>query len=64
MARSNPDDPDGIPFLVLGNKLDLELEGPRQVTTEQGRDYCHRNKNILFYETSAKDSVNVDEAFN
>lgn len=59
-----PDDPDNVPILVLGNKLDLETEGPRAVSSDDGSSYCRNNGNMIFYETSAKQAVNVDLGFN
>ena len=51
---------DDVPLVLLGNKCDLENE--RQVSTEEGEELSE----ILhcpFYETSAKDSINVILAF-
>jgi Ras-related protein Rab-1A len=46
-------------FLV-GNKCDLDSK--RKVTYEQGKELA-RQYNIQFLETSAKDTVNIDELF-
>ncbi len=46
-------------FLV-GNKCDLESK--RVVTYEQGKELA-KQYNIQFLETSAKDTVNIDELF-
>ena len=46
--------------LLVGNKTDVD--GERQVTTEQGRDYADE-KGMLFMECSAKAGRHVDEAF-
>jgi len=46
-------------FLV-GNKCDLEHR--RAVSTEQGKELA-RQYNIQFIETSAKDTINIDELF-
>jgi GTPase SAR1 family protein len=54
VLKSQPEDPNNVPILVLGNKLDLELEGPRQISSEEGSSYCRNNGNMIFYETSAK----------
>ncbi len=45
---------------LIGNKADLDAQ--RRVTTEEGEQYAKANQ-LLFYETSAKDASNVDEAF-
>ena len=63
MSRSSPEDPDTIPFLILGNKLDLEDEGLREVTKDMAVRFCKDNGNIIFYEVSAKSSLNVVSGF-
>ena len=47
-------------FLVVGNKCDLEKE--RQVSKEEGEKYAEQY-NVKFYETSAKDNININEIF-
>ncbi|XP_035681969.1 ras-related protein Rab-9B-like [Branchiostoma floridae] len=53
-------DPDNFPFVVLGNKCDME---DREVATEQAEAWCRENGDLPLYETSAKDAINVDTAF-
>ncbi|CAL4103232.1 unnamed protein product, partial [Meganyctiphanes norvegica] len=48
-----------FPFLVVGNKVDLE----RKVTLEETETWCKENGELPYVETSAKDSTNVEEAF-
>eukprot|EP01126_Amoeba_proteus_P050778 TRINITY_DN6027_c0_g1_i3.p1 TRINITY_DN6027_c0_g1~~TRINITY_DN6027_c0_g1_i3.p1 ORF type:complete len:215 (-),score=38.01 TRINITY_DN6027_c0_g1_i3:153-797(-) len=50
----------GILVVLVGNKIDLC--GEREVSTDEGVDYSTKN-NIPFVETSAKDSTNVNQAF-
>lgn len=52
---------EGIVTVLIGNKSDLRQF--RSVKTEQGEEYAGRNS-MIFLETSALDSSNIDEAFN
>ena len=47
--------------IIIGNKSDLEDE--RQVSLEELNEYANEEK-INFYETSAKDNINLKEVFN
>ncbi|GJJ08651.1 hypothetical protein Clacol_002870 [Clathrus columnatus] len=53
-------DTESIPIVVVANKCDLEYE--RQVGMNEGRDLA-KFINSPFVETSAKQRINVDEAF-
>ena len=56
-----PDDPKTFPFVVLGNKIDKESE--RKVDGREGKEWCDANNGIPFYETSAKEGISVEQAF-
>ena len=53
-------DSDVVPVIVVGNKCDLEYE--RQVGMNEGRELANYF-GCKFIETSAKQRINVDEAF-
>jgi len=53
-------DRDYFPMIVVANKSDLDME--RQVSQQEGRDLA-REFGCRFIETSAKQRVNVEEAF-
>ena len=62
MQRAQPDDIQEVPILLLGNKIDLENE--RKIMKEDAQKYCEdEGSNLIFYETSAKDSTNVIDAY-
>ena len=61
LSKSEPKEPESMPFLVLGNKSDLE-EGLKKVSKIEASKFCEESNMILF-ETSAKDNTNIDEAF-
>jgi len=53
-------DKEYFPIIVVANKCDLEME--RQVSGHEGRELA-KQFNCRFIETSAKQRINVDEAF-
>ncbi|KAJ6231818.1 ras-like protein rasb [Anaeramoeba flamelloides] len=50
-----------IPVIIVGNKSDLENE--RQVRHGEGQDFAIKFNCCPFFESSAKERINVDEAF-
>lgn len=50
-----------VVVMLVGNKIDLESE--RSVPTEEAKDFAEKN-GLLFLETSALESTNVEAAFN
>lgn len=50
-----------FPIVVLGNKIDLDA---REVKTEEVEDWVRSlGSNVAYFECSAKDSKNVEQAF-
>eukprot|EP00842_Homolaphlyctis_polyrhiza_P003047 jgi/Hompol1/3743/HPOL_006717-RA len=65
LLQANPRDPEHFPFVVIGNKVDVE-ESKRQVTQKRAMTWCQQKGNIPFvqyFETSAKEGINVEQAF-
>ncbi|XP_069037223.1 ras-related protein rab7-like isoform X1 [Lepisosteus oculatus] len=60
LIEASPRDPENFPFIVLGNKIDLEN---RQVKATRAQAWCQSKKNILYFETSAKEDINIHQAF-
>ena len=61
LKQAGPRNPDSFPFVVLGNKADRDLE--RKITTVKAMNWCKTSGDMPYFETSAKDQTNVDEAF-
>ena len=62
LIQASPHDPDNFPFVVLGNKVDVE-ESKRVVSQKRAMAWCQSKGNIPYFETSAKDAINVEQAF-
>ena len=54
--------PDSFPFIVVGNKVDLEEE-QRQVSVQMLQRFCQENGDMMCLETSARQNKNVEQAF-
>jgi Ras-related protein Rab-7A len=62
LIQAGPRDPDNFPFVVLGNKIDLTGDS-RVVAQKRAYSWCQAKGNIPYFETSAKEAVNVEQAF-
>ncbi|KAM7277839.1 hypothetical protein ACFE04_004973 [Oxalis oulophora] len=60
---ANPADPKTFPFILLGNKIDIDGGNSRVVSEKKAREWCASKGNIPYFETSAKEDYNVDAAF-
>ncbi|EFC40735.1 rab family small GTPase [Naegleria gruberi] len=61
LMQTTPEDPDNFPFVLIGNKVDME--NMRQVQQKQVTNWCRSKGNIPYFECSAKDGTNVENAF-
>jgi len=53
---------ENIPFIIIGNKLDLVKDVSRSIDIEVVREYAE-SKDSIYVETSAKTGENVEDAF-
>jgi len=60
LIQASPRDPENFPFVVIGNKIDLEN---RVVSVKRAQGWCHSKNDIPYFECSAKDNINVEQAF-
>ena len=60
LLQSNAKDPKNFPCIVLGNKVDLVNH---MVSPTRAQHWCQNRNNIPHFETSAKESINVENAF-
>jgi len=62
LIQASPRDPDSFPFVVLGNKIDVD-ERKRAISQKRAMVFCQSKGGIPYFETSAKEAVNVEQAF-
>ncbi|KAF4627000.1 hypothetical protein G7Y89_g11158 [Cudoniella acicularis] len=62
LIQASPRDPDNFPFVVLGNKIDVE-ENKRVISSKRAMTFCQSKGGIPYFETSAKEAINVEQAF-
>ncbi|XP_010531417.1 PREDICTED: ras-related protein RABG2 [Tarenaya hassleriana] len=63
LKQANPIEPETFPFVLIGNKIDVDGGNSRVVAEKRAREWCVSKGNIPYYETSAKENTNVDDAF-
>lgn len=63
LIQASPSDPENFPFVVLGNKIDVDGGNSRVVSEKKARAWCASKGNIPYFETSAKEGYNVEAAF-
>ncbi|KAH7279785.1 hypothetical protein KP509_37G036700 [Ceratopteris richardii] len=63
LIQASPSDPENFPFVVLGNKIDIDGGNSRVVAEKRARGWCASKGNIPYFETSAKEDTNVEAAF-
>lgn len=63
LIQASPSDPENFPFVVIGNKIDVDGGNSRVVSEKTARAWCASKGNIPYFETSAKEGTNVEEAF-
>ncbi|GLT44059.1 hypothetical protein SLA2020_179770 [Shorea laevis] len=63
LKQADPDDTNTFPFVVIGNKIDKDGGKNRMVSERRAREWCASKGNIPYFETSAKEDYNVDDAF-
>ncbi|XP_078432165.1 ras-related protein Rab7 [Wolffia australiana] len=63
LKQASPPDPKTFPFILLGNKVDIDGGNSRVVSEKKAKDWCSSKGGIPYFETSAKEDINVDAAF-
>jgi len=59
--QANVVDLNHFPCVIIGNKIDKQEQ--RMVSSKDATRWCQENGNLQYFETSAKESTNIDQAF-
>lgn len=62
LVHANVSSPESFPFVILGNKIDIE-DNKKTVNGKSAQELAKSLGNIPLFLTSAKDAINVDSAF-
>eukprot|EP00268_Persea_americana_P043444 TRINITY_DN43671_c1_g1_i6.p1 TRINITY_DN43671_c1_g1~~TRINITY_DN43671_c1_g1_i6.p1 ORF type:complete len:230 (-),score=45.13 TRINITY_DN43671_c1_g1_i6:275-964(-) len=63
IKKASPDDPKSFPFILLGNKVDINGGSSREASDKNAIEWCASKGDIPYFETSAKEDYNIDAAF-
>eukprot|EP01113_Clastostelium_recurvatum_P007684 TRINITY_DN1358_c0_g1_i2.p1 TRINITY_DN1358_c0_g1~~TRINITY_DN1358_c0_g1_i2.p1 ORF type:complete len:214 (-),score=41.39 TRINITY_DN1358_c0_g1_i2:95-736(-) len=61
LLQSQISNPDSFPFVLLGNKIDQAAD--RAVSQQAAKRWCQQHGDVTMLETSAKEAINVEKAF-
>ncbi|KAF1986483.1 hypothetical protein K402DRAFT_393544 [Aulographum hederae CBS 113979] len=62
LIQASPMDPESFPFVVIGNKIDVE-DSKRAISNKRAQMFCQQKGGVPYFETSAKEAINVEQAF-
>ncbi|KAI8358146.1 small GTPase superfamily [Mortierella sp. GBAus27b] len=62
LIQASPCGPESFPFVVIGNKIDME-ESKRMISQKRAMNWCQSKGSIPYFETSAKEAINIEQAF-
>ncbi|CAH8388492.1 unnamed protein product [Eruca vesicaria subsp. sativa] len=63
LIQASPSDPDNFPFVVIGNKINVDGGNSRVVSEKKARAWCASKGKFPYYETSVKECSNVEDTF-
>ena len=63
LIQANPTDSENFPFVVLGNKTDVDGGHNIVVSKKKAKMWCATKGNIPYFETLAKEDMNLVETF-
>jgi Ras-related protein Rab-7A len=63
LIQASPQDPENFPFMLLGNKVDVDGGNSRTVSKKKAEAWTQSKGGLPYFETSAKEDINVETAF-
>jgi len=62
LIQANVKNPENFPFVIIGNKVDVD-DSKKVISTKKGQQFANNLGNLPLFQTSAKEAVNIDQAF-
>ncbi|CCH46032.1 hypothetical protein BN7_5619 [Wickerhamomyces ciferrii] len=62
LIQANVKNPENFPFVIIGNKVDVD-ENKKVINNKKAQQFANNLGNLPLFQTSAKEAVNIDQAF-
>lgn len=62
LIQANVKNPENFPFVIIGNKVDVD-ESKKIISNKKAQQFANNLGNLPLFQTSAKEAVNIDQAF-
>lgn len=62
LIQANVKNPENFPFVIIGNKVDVD-DSKKVISTKKAQQFANNLGNLPLFQTSAKEAVNIDQAF-
>lgn len=62
LIQANVKNPENFPFVIIGNKIDVD-ESKKVISDKKAQQFATNLGNLPLFQTSAKEAVNIDQAF-
>lgn len=62
LIQANVKNPENFPFVIIGNKVDVD-DSKKVINTKKAQQFANNLGNLPLFQTSAKEAVNIDQAF-
>lgn len=62
LIQANVKNPENFPFVIIGNKIDVD-DSKKVISSKKAQQFAGNLGNLPLFQTSAKEAINIDQAF-